>query len=92
MDDVAAEERDDASQHDRRGHAVDVVVAVDGDPLAALDRSEQAVHSDRQVGHEERVVELIEVRIEKLNRSLRTRDATEDKQACDDAGGAPGVR
>ena len=38
VDDVAAEHLERAAQDDRRGDAVDVVVAVDGDPLAPRDR------------------------------------------------------
>ena len=83
VDDVTAKERDDAPQHDRRGHAIDVVVAVNGDPFAAVNRGEQSVHADRQVGHEQGVVQLIEAGIEKPNRRLRARDAAEDEKTRD---------
>ena len=41
--DVAAEHLERAAQDDGRGDAVDVVVAVDGDPLAARERLLEAV-------------------------------------------------
>ena len=39
VDDVAAEHLERAAQDDRRGDAVDVVVAVDGDALASRERA-----------------------------------------------------
>ena len=40
----------------RRADAVDVVVAVDADPLAPLDRRSQALHGRRHVAEEQRIV------------------------------------
>ena len=41
--DVGAEQLERAAQDHRRGDAVDVVVAVDGDALAAGDRAQQPI-------------------------------------------------
>ena len=40
----------------RRADAVDVVVAVDADPLVPLDRRSQALHGHRHVAEEQRIV------------------------------------
>ena len=47
MHDVGAEQLERAPQDHRRRDAVDVVVAVDGDPLLARDRREDAIDRDR---------------------------------------------
>ena len=60
VDYVAAEELERPAEDHRRGDAVDVVVAVDGDPLLAgqrlLEPGDGAVH----VGELERIVELVD--------------------------------
>ncbi len=62
--DVTSEQFQRATQDDRRGHAVDVVVAVDRDPLPALERGAQPIDRGPHVGEAIRVVQLGELRIE----------------------------
>ena len=50
---------EDADQEERRGDAVGVVVAVDGDRLAALQRFVEALPSVGHAGHEVRVVDAV---------------------------------
>ena len=61
--DVAAEQLERAPQDHRRGDAVDVVVAVDDDPLAARDRRRAAGRRPaRMSASQKRIVQLLERR------------------------------
>ena len=60
MDDVGAEQLEHPPQNDRRRHPVDVVVAVDRDPLPRRDGALQAVDGEREIGEQERIVEVVE--------------------------------
>ena len=70
VDDVAAEQLERPAQDDGRGDAVDVVVAVDGDPLLAGQRlfepRDRAVH----VREPEGIVQLVERRVQEACREL----------------------
>src|SRR3972149_2765150 len=65
-----AEPLQGAAQDDRGRDAVDVVVAVDRDALAPLDRREQAIDRGPHVGEQERVVELIERGVQEAARGV----------------------
>ena len=60
VDDVAAEHFERASQDDRGGDAVDVVVAVDRDLLALRDRALQPRNGDVHARQPKRIVQVIE--------------------------------
>jgi hypothetical protein len=62
MRDVGAEELETSTQDHRRGHPVDVVVAMDGDPLAVGDGAENPVDRQRHVGQTEGIVQIIKGR------------------------------
>ena len=64
VDDVGAEQLERAPQDDRRRDAVDVVVAVDGDPLLPRDRRQDAIDRDAHVGERHRIVQMIERRVQ----------------------------
>jgi hypothetical protein len=71
--DVGAEQFERAPQNDRRGHAVDVVVAMDRDPLASRDRAEDAIDRRPHPRQRHRIVQLIERRVQKPRCRLRVR-------------------
>ena len=56
MADVGAEQLERAPQNHRRGDAVDVVVAVDGDALAIGDRGQQPIDGAFEAGQLQRIV------------------------------------
>ena len=58
--DFAAEHFDRAAQDHGGRHAVDVVVAVDGDALASRDGAEQPIDGRAHVREQKRVVQLVE--------------------------------
>ena len=58
--DVGAEQLERPPQDDGRGHAVHVVVAVDGDPLPARDRRQDPVDRQPHVGERHRIVQMVE--------------------------------
>ena len=60
MRDVRAQQLERAPEDDGRGDAVDVVVAVYGDPLAPLDGAEDAIDGRPHVGERVRVVQIVE--------------------------------
>ena len=59
---LAAEHLERAPEDDGRGDAVDVVVAVDGDPFAARQRPLEPRHGAVHVGEQKRIVEMVERR------------------------------
>ncbi len=61
--DVAADELQRAPEDDRRCDAVDVVIAVDRDPLLARHPRHDAIDGDAHVGERHRVVQMIERRL-----------------------------
>ena len=69
--DVAAEQFERPPQDDRRGHAVDVVVAVDGNAFAPFERGAEAVDGLAHVGQAERIPQLRQLRVEEALRRLR---------------------
>ena len=73
VDDVAAEHLERAPQDHGRRDAVDVVVAVDGDALLARERLLEALDRAVHVGEPERIVELIERRVQEPRRVARDR-------------------
>ena len=62
--DVAAQQLEAAAEDDRRRDAVDVVVPVDGNALAAADRGQQPIDGRLHVGEPEWVEQVIEGRIQ----------------------------
>ena len=80
VDDVRAEQLERAPKNDRRGDAVAIVIAVDGDALFPLDRRENPLHRRRHVREPERIVQMIERRMEKSLRGLRLVDAANRQQ------------
>ena len=61
--------------------AVDVVVAVDEDPIPTLQREAEARHSGLHVLHEEGIVQLLEARMEEALRLLHRAHAALDQEA-----------
>ena len=92
MDDVPAEPLQGAAQDDRGRDAVDVVVAVDRDALAPLDRREQAIDRGPHVGEQERVVELIERGVQEPARGFGVGLSAEHEQPGHDRFDAEGRR
>ena len=92
VDDLAAEHLERAPQDDGRGDAVDVVVAVDGDPFAGRERPLEARHGALHVGQEKRIVEVVERRVaETCPRppGRRTRAGTAGARRSDGCSGRP---
>ena len=81
VDDLAAEELQRPAQDDRRGDAIHVVVAVDGDPLLAREGLLDPGDRGRHVGEPERVVQVIERRVEEARGILRISQAAQAQQA-----------
>ena len=71
MDDVGAKHLERAAKDDGRRDAVAIVVAVDGDALLPLDGRKNALHRLRHVRKLERIVQVVERRMEKSLRPLR---------------------
>ena len=69
--DVGAEQLERPAQNHRGRDAVDVVVAVDRDPLLARDGGHDAIDRDAHVGEPHRIVELVERRVQKARGELR---------------------
>jgi hypothetical protein len=55
-------------QESERGHPIHIVVAVKYDPLAPINRAEDALDCDRHVGEKERVAQIAQTRAEKIER------------------------
>ena len=68
--DVAAEQFHHPAQHHRRRDAVNVIVAVHRNAFLAGDGGQQSFNTGRQVGQQERVVQLIKRRMQKAGRRL----------------------
>ena len=86
VDHIGAEQFERAPQDDGGGDAVDVVVAVDRDPLAVGDRAHDPLDRDLHVGERHRIVQLIERRIEEARRQLRIADAALAQELRHDRG------
>ncbi len=83
MTHLAAEHLQRAAEDDSRGDAVDVVVAVDGDPLAARQRQLEARHRPFHVGQEKRVVQVIERRVQESVGNGGIAEAAQAQEPCD---------
>jgi hypothetical protein len=96
--DAAAEQLDRPPQDDSRRHAVDVVVAMDGDRLGLGDRGEQPIDRLAHAGQQKGIVELCQLGMQKALRRLRIGEAALAQQPCDDRwepqrrGGLPHAR
>ena len=88
--DVAAQHLDRTAKDHRRRDAVDVVVAVNDDPLVARDRAQQALDGLAHAGQQKRIVKLIERGLEKALRGRRDRQPPLAQQPRDDRGHAQG--
>ncbi len=82
--DPRAEELERASQDGGRRDAVDVVVAVDGDPLVARDGAEEAVDRFAHAGQLKGIVKMLQARRQEPARRLRVVETTLAQQARDD--------
>ena len=71
VDHVGAEQLERAAQNHGRRHAVDVVVAMNGNPLFVRDRGEDAIDRDPHVGERHRIVQVVERRFQKSAREVR---------------------
>ena len=91
MDDVAAEHLERATEDDGRRDAVDVVVAVNGDPLAAGDGLLEPLDRRRHAGQLERIVQVIQRRVKEPPGEVRDRQSRAGTAAArpSDAGRAP---
>ena len=74
VDDVGAEQLERAPQDHRRGDAVDVVVAVDRDPLLARERRHDALDRHAHVGEQHRIVQVLEARVQEARRAAPDRE------------------
>ena len=81
--DLAAEHLERAPQDDGGGDAVDVVVAVDRDPLAARQRPLEPRHGPVHVGQQKRIVQVVERRVEEPIGDGRVAEAAQAQQAGD---------
>jgi hypothetical protein len=78
--DIGAEQLERAADDHRRRDAVDVVVAVDGDPFAPLDRGEQPIDRRAHVGQPHGIVEMVERRPQEAIGDLRIRESANTQQ------------
>ena len=78
--DVGAEQLERAPQNHGGRDAVDVVVAVDGNALATADRQQQPIGRAFEAGEPERIVELIERRVQEPRRLVGVGDAANRQQ------------
>ena len=78
--DVGAQELQRAPKDDRRRDAVDVVVAVNGDPLLARHGGHDAIDGGPHVGEGHRVVQLIERRLQETRSQFRVAQAALTEQ------------
>ncbi len=84
MRDIGAEQFQRPAQDDRRGHAVDVVVAMHDDAFAAGGRRQQTVDGGRQVGHQPRIEKVRQRRAEEAVGQFRVVMPTDGQQARHD--------
>ena len=82
--DVAAEELQRAAQDHRGRDAVDVVVAVNRNPLVVRHRREHTIDRHAHSGERHRIVELVERRIEKPERAFGIGEAALAEEPRDD--------
>ena len=73
--DIAAECADIFRQERRRGHAVHIIVSIDYDRRAAVDRIEDARGGNLHIRHEERIVKCRFLRMQKRTGGVRRTDA-----------------
>ena len=81
--DVGAEHLERAAKDDRRGDAVAIVVAVNGDALVPLNRGEDPLHRRSHIRKQPRVVQMIQRRMQELLRALRLVDPADRQQPRD---------
>ena len=84
MRDVAAEQFQRPAQDHRRGHAIDVVVAVDRDALLAFERGAQPIDGGTHVRQPVWVVQLRQLWMQEAMRCLRVAMTAVTQQAGDD--------
>ena len=85
MGDVGSEQLETAPQDHRRRHAIDVVVAVYGDALAAGDGAKDPVDGRRHVSQSEWVVQVVERGGEKAPGEIGVVDATNAQEPGGDS-------
>ncbi len=78
--DVGAQQLQRAAKDDGRGDAVDVVIAVNGDPLPSGNRGQQPPDRAVHVGEQKRVQQLIEFRAQKPRGRIRIGEATDGEE------------
>ena len=83
MDDVAAEHFERAAEDDGRGDAVDVVVAMDRDPLAPRDRLLEPLDRRHHAGQLERIVQMVERGLEEALGGFRIVEPAQAQQPRD---------
>jgi hypothetical protein len=81
--DVAAKKLEGPAQNHRRGDAVDVVVAVDRDPLAPRERALEPFDRPIHAGQLERVVQVFDGRVQKAPGIVRVCQPTKAQQPRD---------
>ena len=81
--DVAAEHLERAAQDDRRGDAVDVVVAVDRDPLAPREGALEPLDRAAHVGEPEGIVQVLERGVQEAAGALGVAEAAQAQQPGD---------
>ncbi len=79
--DVRAEQLQRTPQDDRGRDAVHIVVSMDRDAFLCRDRRHDAVHCNLHVGEQQRIVEMIEHRIQEPQRRLGILEAAQTEQA-----------
>ena len=81
---TSAPSNSSARRSDRGCHAVDVVVAVDGDALAVGDRCEDAIDGNGHVRQRERVEQIVERRRQEPLGLGQIRDSADAEQSRGD--------
>ena len=80
MHDVRSEQLEQAPDDDGRRHPVDVVVAMHGNALPAVDGAQQSVDRQRKIHQLEGVVEMVERRMEKPLRLIGDRNPPDHQE------------
>ena len=82
--DLGAHQFQRPAQDDRRGDAVDVVVAVDRDPLVPRDGGENPIDRRPHVGEPHRIVQMLQPRVEESRSEIGIAEAALTEETCDE--------
>jgi hypothetical protein len=77
---VGAKQLQRAAQDDRGRDAIDVIVAVDGDPIVRRNRTKNPVDRDGHAGQAKRVIQVVDSRRQESSRVIGGPKAANAKQ------------